>query len=132
LSRLYCSRRVSRPCYSDALLLASLPLRATSEGGAKLLLHRVALKGVVSIRAAVVLLRKGPRWCCFAARYRELRACVSQATGGGLLSALFKRAGSQSQTMQAWRKAERAKSSAAARGSGAVRTSAQSSRYSPS
>jgi pimeloyl-ACP methyl ester carboxylesterase len=68
----------------------------------------------------------------FAARCRELRAWVSQAIGGGLLSALFERAGSQSQTRQAWRKAERAKSSAAARGSGAVRTSAQSSRYSPS
>jgi len=40
----------------------------------------------------------------------------SQATGGGLPSALARRAGSQSQTLQAWRKAERANVSASLRG----------------
>jgi uncharacterized protein len=54
----------------------------------------------------------------------------SHVTGGGTPSALAASTGSQPQTMHAWRMAERPKSMAAWRGSGAVRTSSQSSRYS--
>ena len=52
-------------------------------------------------------------------------------TGGGVPSAVAASAASHPHTSQAWRKAERANSSAAARGSAAARTSSQSRMYSP-
>src|ERR1700694_1353874 len=57
---------------------------------------------------------------------------VPHAIGGGLPSTLAGSAGSQSQTMQAWRNAERANSTPAACGWGLLQTSAQSRMYSPS
>ena len=53
-------------------------------------------------------------------------------TGGGTPSAVAASTGSQSQTAQAWRNADRANSSASACGSGLSRMSSQSSTYSPS
>src|SRR3954449_4649504 len=57
---------------------------------------------------------------------------AAQRRGGGLPSALASSDASHSHTAQAWRNAERANASAAAPGSGAATTSAQSSTYSPS
>jgi hypothetical protein len=51
--------------------------------------------------------------------------------GGGLPSVLPGSTGSHPLTWQAYWKAERANSTAAARGSGAARTSSQSRMYSP-
>src|SRR5207244_4629787 len=57
---------------------------------------------------------------------------AAQTTGGATPSALAARSGSQPHTVQAYRIAERPKSSAARCGSGATRTSSQSRMYSPS
>src|SRR5213078_5070688 len=63
---------------------------------------------------------------------RRERNHAGQAMGGGIESALEARAGSHPHTAHACRNTDRANSSATACGSVAVRTSSQSSTYSPS